>query len=344
MHIAILGAGFSGLATAWHLLQTIPKVRVTLFDQKGIGGGASGVAAGLLHPYAGAHAKKNWCGEEGMEAALQLIEVSAKALNTPVANPSGLFRAAITPEQKREFKKAAEAACSDVFWWGQKQYEEKFSQWQSHEGIWIPSALTVYPELYLQGLWEACQRLGSCLEIIKIKSLAELEAFDLIIVAAGAASNLFPELAHLPIHPVKGQVIDLELPDELSELPSPLNSQAYLIPNPRQKKCLIGATFEHYFKDESPQRELAWEYLKPKVATLDERLATAHLMGCRAGIRATTPNHQPIATHIKDRIWILSGMGSKGLLYHALFAKKLVHEITGEHYNAKDKDTKDIKN
>ena len=51
MKVAIVGAGFSGLACAWHLLhmQTEPP-QVTLFDRKGIGGGASEITAGLIHP------------------------------------------------------------------------------------------------------------------------------------------------------------------------------------------------------------------------------------------------------------------------------------------------------
>ncbi|HRD55095.1 MAG TPA: FAD-dependent oxidoreductase, partial [Parachlamydiaceae bacterium] len=50
MKIAIIGAGFAGLATAWHLLQHQDKIplEVTIFDSSGFGGGASGIAAGLL--------------------------------------------------------------------------------------------------------------------------------------------------------------------------------------------------------------------------------------------------------------------------------------------------------
>ena len=39
--IAIVGAGFAGLAAAYFLSQ---KNHVTLFDKKGIGAGASGIA------------------------------------------------------------------------------------------------------------------------------------------------------------------------------------------------------------------------------------------------------------------------------------------------------------
>ena len=49
---AIIGGGFAGVATAWHLLaHARTPVSVHLFDGAGIAGGASGAAAGLLHPY-----------------------------------------------------------------------------------------------------------------------------------------------------------------------------------------------------------------------------------------------------------------------------------------------------
>ena len=50
---AIIGGGFAGVATAWHLLAAGEGsiAGIDLFDAAGLGGGASGAAAGLLHPY-----------------------------------------------------------------------------------------------------------------------------------------------------------------------------------------------------------------------------------------------------------------------------------------------------
>ena len=62
--IAIIGAGLAGLAVAYHILNKNQNCTVTLFDQKGIAAGASGIAAGLLHPFVGARSKRNFEADE----------------------------------------------------------------------------------------------------------------------------------------------------------------------------------------------------------------------------------------------------------------------------------------
>ena len=90
--IAIVGAGFAGVATAYHVFRrvadahaeatadgkTIQPVRVTLIDEKGVAGGASGVAAGLLHPYT-PRGKIIWRGVEGVAATLELVRAAENA-------------------------------------------------------------------------------------------------------------------------------------------------------------------------------------------------------------------------------------------------------------------------
>ena len=92
--IAIVGAGFAGVATAYHVFRQVADahaeatadgndrmvapVRVTLIDEKRVAGGASGVAAGLLHPYT-PRGKIIWRGTEGVAATLELVEAAENA-------------------------------------------------------------------------------------------------------------------------------------------------------------------------------------------------------------------------------------------------------------------------
>eukprot|EP00887_Chlorella_sp_A99_P005223 scaffold1.g5223.t1 len=78
---AVIGGGFAGLATAWHLLRHASPERpmqLHLYDAYGLAAGGSGVAAGLLHPYT-PRGKLLWRGLEAFQDALALVEAAEAA-------------------------------------------------------------------------------------------------------------------------------------------------------------------------------------------------------------------------------------------------------------------------
>lgn len=326
MQIAIIGAGFSGLAAAWHLLNTsFPQsIQCTLFDANGIGGGASGIAAGLMHPYAGAHAKLNWKGKEGCLATLKLIEAASLELGSPVASTTGLLRIAISNEQLLDYQRCAEKY-PDVLWKTPQECQELVPGVVEKPGIFIPSAVTVDCPLYLQGLWKSCAKRGAQFKKRSVHNLQELDAYDLILITMGFDSkSLLPEL---PLGAVRGQVLELKWPDGIPPLAIPLNSHAYVIMNKERKSCIVGATYERDFDALELGIEHAIKELMPKVEMLFPALKNAPILDCKTGIRASTPDHLPIAKRIDKKVWTLTGMGSKGLLYHALYAEQLVKTL-----------------
>jgi glycine/D-amino acid oxidase-like deaminating enzyme len=321
MHIAIIGAGFAGLAAAWHLIHT-HNYRVTLFDPAGIGGGPSGMAAGLLHPFAGAHSKLNWNGRSGMESTLQLIEASSKALGEPVASNTGLLRPAIKETQEVDFALAA-SKYSDIIWHSPEECQKMVPGIARSPGIFISSAWTVDCQKYLQGLWKDCP--GAEFKQQAINSLQDLSAYDAVVIAMGIGSTKF---ADVKLNPVKGQLLELEWPKDLPPLPFPISSQAYIVMNPDKKSCIVGSTFEKGFESSLPDLNAALAELKPKYTSLIPALEKAKVIDCRAGVRAGTPNHLPLLQQIDHRTWIIAGLGSKGLLHHALLAEELVKRVT----------------
>lgn len=322
MHIAIIGAGLTGVATSWHLLQN-SLVKVTVFDPAGIGGGTSGIAAGLMHPYAGAHAKLNVHGKEGWTATCGLIKIAENALGTQVAEQSGLLRVALNEEQYKDFALCAKNH-PEVIWYAPEQCRTIFPNLICLGGIFISCAITVNTKHYLQGLWQACEERGALLNKHKISSLSELEGFDAVVIAAGANANAF---ANLPLTQVKGQIIELAWPEGIEMAKCPLNSQAYLLMNPARGSCIAGATFERNFSDPGPFLDQALKELMPKISALVPNLEHSHVIDCRAGVRASTPSHLPLLKRLSEKCWVLTGMGSKGLLYHALYAEQLASEI-----------------
>jgi glycine/D-amino acid oxidase-like deaminating enzyme len=329
MKIAVLGAGYAGLACAWHLLHSPfrPRgVEVAVFDKQGIGGGASGIAAGLLHPYVGQHAKLNWRGQEGMMATQGLLRRAAEALGKPVSSATGLLRVALTGEQEKNYRRCA-LDNNDVLWWSAEECSKAVPSLSNHlGGIFIKNAQTVLSKEYLNGLWKSCQLQRADLLQTPIEKLAQLRHFDRVIVAAGSGTLDIEELIDLPVSLVKGQLLELQWPPHIPPLPFSVNSQAYVVMGPDNLTCLAGATYERGFENVDTDIEWAKQEILPKLSFLPH-LQYTPILGCRSQVRVSAKNHLPFTKQINSRVWVISGMGSKGLLYHGLFAKELASKV-----------------
>lgn len=334
MKVAIIGAGFCGLAVAWHLLNhqpSFPQLKVHLIDSKGIGQGTSGIAAGLLHPYAGAHAKLNWRGQEGYQSTKVLLDVAAHALGRSVtAEHEGILRLALNDEQVTDFQRCVKLYPNDVQWLDDIACQNLAPGCTSAPGLWIKKGLTIYSPLYLKGLWQACALQGTQFEHRRIHSLKDLEDFDFTIVTAGAETLQLPELVSLPLSLVMGQVLEFSWPRNRAPLTCALNSHIYILMTEARTSCLVGATYEKGHETAHIDLQAAQNELLPKAFALFPPLKEASLMNCYAGMRAVTPQHRPLIQKLSSTQWILTGMGSKGLLYHSLYAQELVNQIFEE--------------
>ncbi len=326
MKIAIIGAGFAGLATAFYLSKLNPPNEITLFDHLGIGGKASGIAAGLLHPYSGRNAKLNRFGMEGYSQASELIQIAEKAYGQKVFHSSGLLRVALTKSQVEDFENCSRSH-ENVYFLAAEECQKLVPGLLPYPGILIKDAKTVYSKPYLQGLFLACKESGITFENNKISTLSELNYFDHVVVSAGADTKFFKEIEHIKMSFVKGQVLELEWPDGLPILNLPVNSQVYLLMTEDKKRCIAGATFERNFESDQKDENFAISEIMPKVVALIPALKNAKIVDCKSAVRVSTKDHLPLIQKIDDKLSIFTGLGSKGLLYHALYAKKLAETI-----------------
>lgn len=325
MHVAVIGAGFCGLATAWNLAKQ--SINVTIFDSKGIGQGASGVAAGLLHPYVGAHAKRNWRASEGLTATLELLQVAEQALGEKIFSPSGILRPASTQKQIQDYTFCA-SKYSDVKWQSAEECLSLVPGLIPSPGLFIESGGIVNCPLYLKGLWLACQSTGCVkFEQTEIRQLSQLNNYDCIVITAGSATNNIKDLQSLPIQLIKGQVLEFNWPLGLAPLPCAINSQAYLLMKPSSNTCIAGSTYERQFENAEPNLQIAIQDILPKLHAFFPHIQPSSLIDCRAALRAIPTNRRPLLKRISEKAWVLTGMGSKGLLYHALYARALVNEL-----------------
>lgn len=313
MRVAIIGAGMAGLSVCWHLLSL--GAEATLFDPKGIGGGASGISTGLLYPFPGMKALRSWSSDLGMKATEELLQAAEGAAKRKVAERTGIFRPAVTDRQKKDFFYRAE--------------QDSDAIWQEHPifgpGIWIPKGITVYSRRYLAGLWKACS--GAHLVNEKITSLTQLKDYDKIVITTGFETIQFEECRYLPLKSTKGQVL-------ICRWPKPLDfsvvSQGHIALTENRDFCQIGSTYERSFNDLNPDPEKALE-LKEKVACFYPSAREFEVVEMRAAVRISPINgYMPITTKINDKTWVFTGLGSRGLLYHALLGKELAASIFRE--------------
>ncbi len=309
MKIAIVGAGFCGLGLAHFLLQT-GHHEVTLFDPRGIGGGASGVATGLLHPYPGEQGRRSWRATEAIAATVALLNEAQKEVCRPVAFFDGIVRIVKDEAQQKAFLEHSERY-GDVV----RQDEHSFL---------IRSGITVHCVNYLWALWRMVEKAGGSLISKEIGSLAELSAYDQIVLAAGGGMAGFAEAGSLRFHLTKGQVLAAEVP---GDVPMVLQSQigkGYVAKGESPHLCYLGSTYERPFASEGPDFETAKKKILPNLALFFPDVERLRFLECRAGVRVSRVGHYyPIIARFSPRAWGFTAMGSRGLIYHAYLAQFL---------------------
>jgi len=327
MRIAILGAGFAGLATAWHLLTlSQASCKVDIFDPMPLGKNASGISSGLLHPFTGKRAQLTSDGERLMNQAHALLTASAAALNRPLILSNGIVRPAQLEQQIQDFQKTAEAH-KECQWLTVDQAEQKVAglHFQNRDGgaLFIKNGVTIDVGSYLDGLLQASIRLGAQHFAETITEEERLLEYDRVLLSVGGHLSRFEAFKGLPFTAIKGQVLEFEWPQHLPPLAHSVVGDAHLVMRPGGKTCLVGATFERKFEDLKPDAELAGKALLPKILSFFPQLEGAKLIDCRAAVRACSKTRLPLIYHTAEKFWVFSGLGAKGLLYHGATARRL---------------------
>lgn len=313
MKVAIIGAGFCGLSLSYFLLQS-GSCQVTLFDPNGIGGGTSGIATGLLHPYAGEQGRRSWRASEGIGATLALLKHIKTATGRIAASYDGIVRLVHNEEQKAAFISHVERF-GDV------------EQIDDHSFL-IKSGITVHSQSYLQGLWEMVAQAGGILVQKPVASLSDLESYDHIVLAAGSGIAGFLEAKRLHFKCTKGQVLTAEVPQSLQKGLQSTIGKGYLAQGESPGMCYLGSTYERLFSSEAPDRSFAEQEILPKAAAFYPQVDQLRIVNCSSGVRVTRPGHyHPIIARFSLSNWALTGMGSRGLLYHAYLAELLAQAI-----------------
>lgn len=263
MSFAIIGAGLGGMATAYHLMTSSRKpIKITLYEgAASLGAGASGAAAGLLHPY-NSRGRLLWRGREALDEATQLVCAAEKAVaegHETFVSRKKLMRPALHEKHRRDLLK-------------QEATPEEGIQFLTHEqvvalvpGLCLPSncggimldGLVINVEAYLNALWSSVVKAaeersdGSHANLIlgggMISSLKEIDPsadYAGIVVATGAAAGTIEEVRESIVPGMltfsQGYSLTLEPQDQSKEKQGPRDQVALY---PATSPCILGQTY-----------------------------------------------------------------------------------------------------
>ncbi len=320
--IAVIGAGFSGLGVCYHLQQMGGDI--TVFDGKGVGGGASGIASGLLHSYPGETARLSWKGEEGLAATRELL----KLVGLEAYKETGILRLALTEKQEKDFQERAEER-EDVEWWSAEKCHAFAPGSHYLSGIFICSGITVHASLYLKGLWKVCEKQGA--HFVKQNILlSDLREFDQVVLAAGGGVRAFEAGRVLDLRFNKGQVLVCQKPKYWKK-ESSIIGKGYLAMSEREDRCYLGSTYERDYTTEGPCLGTATDLILNQIKRFIPSIGSFKVKGCYADVRVSNrKGYHPIAQQLDENLFVLTAMGSRGLLYHSYLGKLLAKTMMEE--------------
>ena len=327
----VVGAGLAG-ACAAHALSR--HGRVLVLDAAQPASGASGAAAGLVNPMMGRKASLGWEAPAALDALHALLsEAGAAAL----LRATGILRPAADARQAAAFRDAALRHPEYGTWLPAGAARERVPGLVLHEGALLVAqggalAVPAFVEAVLASALRQGTRVRTGAPVVdfgeedagafvSVGGGERIEARR-VVLAMGYGYWRFETLRACALHSVKGQVVRVARPEGL-RMPLPVAGSGYAVPD--GAAVVVGSTYERGFSSVAPSAAQTRAILM-KAGQMLPALAGARVLEARAGVRVTVPGTRlpmlgPLPGHA--RVWIFTGLGSKGLLMAPLLARRL---------------------
>jgi glycine oxidase len=331
--VIIVGAGLAGACAAFTLSG---HGSVHVLEAEAPASGASGAAAGLVNPFMGRRARPVWRLREAIAAVPALLAAADAAALFP---QRGVLRPVVEADQAEPFRMAAEAHPRLATWLSPAAVQERYPALGTDGGaLYVPRGGAVDVEAMVQALLDAARKRGATVETqapvlywceTPDAAVVEVDRGDAgtedlrasrVLLALGQGYPPFPELRRLGLSGVKGQTVRAAPPANLS-LP-PLSGRGYIVPE--DDGLVLGSNYDNNFDDLTPDPD-ATAYIREKTARMLPGVDQTEVLEETAGVRVKTDNNHPVLGPLphRDRLWVFTGLGSKGLLTAPLLARAL---------------------
>ena len=355
--VLLVGGGVIGLAAAYRLAERGAVVRV--IDASG-GRGASWAAAGMLAPVTEAA-----FGEDALTrlnlAAVPVFQRLAGELQERTGQPVGLRtegtlavafnaddRAAL--DRLTDFRTGLGLSTQRLSGTAIRALEPYLAA-GVRGGVLAADDLSVDNRRYLGVLRQAAEVAGVSFVAAEVTALLHGDSggsrvsgvrvgtgeefwADTVVLCGGAATGA---LAPVPVHPVKGQILRLAVPERLRSAGPVLTrtvrgivrgSEIYLVPRPGGE-VVVGATSEQQGHDTGVTAGGVYELLRNAYELLPIS-SEFDFVEARAGSRPGTPDNGPILGRLADGLVLATGHYRNGILLSALTADAVTALVAGE--------------
>jgi tRNA 5-methylaminomethyl-2-thiouridine biosynthesis bifunctional protein len=365
-HALIVGAGVAGAATAAALVRRGWRVTVAERHER-VAAGASGNPAGIHMPrvvagnsperdfHAGAYRygldELDRLGPAVSRQACGVLQISTN--ERQVRQRDAVLRSGFLPPGMMRPVTRAEASelagipvdC-DGFWFPQGGWVEPGSLCRALlAGADVRTGIRITALHRENGLWHAD---------------SGLEPAEAVVLANSVDIRMFSQSAWLPLSPRRGQISVIPASERSSRLRCVVSHDGYIIPAINGEH-VIGATFDH-IEDAVPAPDQPADTADDarNLAHLEARfpglLEPDRILSGRASLRAMTTDHLPLvgSVPVMERftedfaglrqgrlertfadavchpgLWVLAGLGARGLVTAPLAAEFLAAQISG---------------
>ncbi len=303
----VAGRGFAGLATAYFLKKKFPKKNVILFDPHPLGQSASGAASGLLEPIGGRLAVRSPLATEGLQATKSLLEAVSKFLGKKVFLEGGVIHTPIDQKQRSIFLKKVE------------EFPSRFG-WTKEGELLIKEGVNVFSKAYLEGLFLLVESMG--VKFCPTNVPIDPEVKMIFLCVGSGIQEILPGEFRL----TRGQAMQVKKQKITFDLPKVHKGYVALDLDPSIYH--VGSTYERENLHLPPDKASALVELRERNRELYSEIDQLEVVEVRSGTRVFCKDETrlPKILQIAPNQVALVGFGSKGLLYHALYAKKVVDD------------------
>ncbi len=334
----IVGGGLAGWCTARVLAGRSTVCLATMDPRADEQASSASALAGIANPLVGRRGHPVWQADRALAALERLIDDVG---SDHVDRTPGVFHPAVSSWQVDDLRRSAQERPDLATWWDAPTVSERMPWLHAPRGaLVIQRGCAFSVPALLEGMeadaldrgvvlrrgwrltaWEEDAD-GVTADFETPSGPSSLRCSRLLL-ALGSGFETFDLLAALRLHSIKGQLVRVR-PREFPPGVRAVQGSGYAVPR-SDGTLVVGASYEHMFDDLAPSRDVSTELLA-RASEMLPWIADAEIVEERAGVRVTVPDTRlPMVGVLpgQQRTWVLTGLGSKGLLMAPLLADLL---------------------